>query len=155
KLVDVVKTKGLMQLLEAPVTTLGPSIFEIFSGKVDALLTQYYGSHYRLQAVTAYRSLSAQEAVRSWLWHSDNYPRAVMKVTLHLTDAGRNQGAMQFLPVAVSNRFRSKGYFGIAETERLEDLGEFARRHSLPFYPRYFEAIAGSVLLFNPTSCLH
>ncbi|MCA9060321.1 MAG: phytanoyl-CoA dioxygenase family protein, partial [Planctomycetaceae bacterium] len=88
-----------------------------------------------------------------WLWHSDNVPTETLKVMLHLTDAGPDQGATLFMSFDDTQEYFRAGYRGDT-SQRVADLQGFASTHDLPFRPFSHHAKAGDVMLFN-NNALH
>lgn len=138
----------LMRKVENPISALGRGVVDIFySDILDQQIRGFFGSHYRIQWLDCYRSLPTTSVSHSWLWHSDNVPSETLKVMLHLTDAGREQGATQFMSVEDTLAYYRAGYRG-HRANRLEDLEGFARQHDLPYRPFHHDAKAGDVMLF-------
>ncbi|MEO0774940.1 MAG: phytanoyl-CoA dioxygenase family protein [Bacteroidota bacterium] len=144
------EVKHLTARIEKPVTVLGREVIDIFHNEqMDLEIKSFFGgSFYRIEWLNCYRSFPSNDPKSSWLWHSDNVPTGTLKIMLHLTDAGRDRGATQFLPIVDTMEYRAKGYFGIDPKSRLENLQSFADRHGIPFRPSNHEAKAGDVLLF-------
>ncbi len=134
--------------VERPITDLGGEVLQIFADKtLDQQICDYFGCYYRIQWVNCYRSYPTEEVSASWLWHSDNVPVETLKVMLHLTDAGPQQGATQFMTFADTQAYYEAGYRGHG-TKRRADLREFAKQHQLPYRPFCHDARAGDVMLF-------
>ena len=121
---------------------------------LDEALRGIFGSYYRLQWVDCYRSIPAPDVSGSWMWHIDNVPKQVLKVMLHLTDAGVDQGATRFLSVTDTRAYGLNGYLGLETNKRTDDLAPLAGKNGLPYAPWYNEAKAGDALIFN-TNLLH
>jgi hypothetical protein len=145
----------LMTGLARPVDSLGMRLLDIFDNpNLDSALTGYFGSYYRLEWMDCYRSHPTPDVGGSWLWHVDDVPMPIVKVMLHLTDAGLEQGATQFINASHTRAYGLKGYSGVRTGDRTDDLGPFTRKKSLPFEPFHHEAKAGDALIFN-TNLLH
>lgn len=141
--------RGAFRLVD-PLDALGLECLELFDGQAGRVLEACYGSHFRIDWVDCYRTVADAERKTSWLWHSDNVPSSGLKVMLLLTDSARETGAMRYLPRKISTALNGAGYFGIRVGERRLDLGSFAARAAIVPEPRYREAPAGDVLVFDP-----
>ena len=134
----------LMRKVPTSISKLGRPVVDIFHGEeLDRKIRGVFGSHYRIQWLDCYRSLPATDVSSSWLWHSDNVPAEALKVMLHLTDAGVDQGATQFMTMGDTLAYYKAGYRG-PTSKRVEDLQSFAGAHDLPHH----DAQAGDVMLF-------
>lgn len=148
------RTAHLMKKLPCPITALGREVIDIFhQPELDAQIRGYFGSHYRVQWLDCYRSFPTDEVSSSWLWHCDNVPAETLKVMLHLTDAGKDLGATQFMTMDDSIEYYRHGYRG-QTSKRIADLEPFAEAHQLPYRPFHHESKAGDVMLFN-NNALH
>ena len=76
---------------------------------------------YRVQWLDCYRSFPATDVTSSWPWHSDNVPAETLKCMLHLTNAGKAQGATQFMNIEDILSYYQAGYRGDT-SKRVEDL---------------------------------
>lgn len=133
-----------------PISTLGDVVLECLrNSEADKELRNFFGGYYRLVYAESYRSLPTNKPEASWLWHSDSYPVDTCKVMLFLTDAGKDQGATQFMSRDDTMRYRGAGYFGTVMKDRLADLEPYAKEHGLPYRPFVHEAKAGDVMLFE------
>jgi len=138
----------LMKSVARPISTLGSGVIEIFNNEeLDRRIRGFFGSHYRIQWLDCYRSLPFHEVRSSWLWHSDNVPCETLKVMLHLTDAGPNRGATQFMTIEDTQEYFQRGYRGDT-SQRVEDLQSFAEEKGLPYRPFSHDSKAGDVMLF-------
>ncbi len=141
-------TSKLMRSVHEPITSLGNEVIDIFHNAIlDQRIREYFGCHYRVQWLSCYRSLPTEDVSHAWLWHSDNVPCETLKVMLHLTDAGEQQGATQFMSLEDTRAYYRAGYRG-SRTKRLEDLAGFASQNGLPHRPFHHDAKAGDVMIF-------
>ena len=136
--------------LRQPLDALGDSCLDILDGPTGALLKAHYGSHFRVEWVDCYRTYPDAARLTSWRWHIDNVPAGCLKVMLLLTDSSREAGAMRYLPRTITRSLREAGYFGTRVSERELDLSRYARRAGMQLEPRFVEAPAGDVLVFDP-----
>jgi len=145
----------LMTGLAQPVDDLGTELLDIFDNSaLDQAITGYFGSYYRLEWIDCYRSHPASQVGGSWMWHTDDVPPQILKVMLHLTDAGADQGATRFLSASHTREFGNKGYRGYPTNERTDNLVPFAEKNGLSCEPFLHDAKAGDALIFN-TNLLH
>ncbi|SMP47759.1 Phytanoyl-CoA dioxygenase (PhyH) [Neorhodopirellula lusitana] len=141
-------TSKLMRSVHKPVRSLGKEVIDIFHNPtLDQRIREYFGCYYRIEWLSCYRSLPTQEVSHAWLWHSDNVPCDTLKVMLHLTDAGEQQGATRFMSLDDTSAYYRAGYRG-SRKQRLEDLSSFASKNGLPHRPFHHDAKAGDVMLF-------
>lgn len=141
-------TDKLLRKIDRPISTLGQTVLDIFRHPVlNEQVEGFFGSYYRIQWLDCYRSFPTEDVSHSWLWHSDNVPANTLKVMLHLTDAGAEQGATQFMNFEDTRAYYRAGYRGHT-SRRLADLSAFAVQHNLPFRPFSHDAKAGDVMLF-------
>ena len=143
------RTAHLQYRVNDPVRTLGSEVLDLFRGPADAVLRAYFKSWYRLYGVACYRSVPSGDPQGAWLWHVDNYPPAVKKIMLYLTDCGPNLGATSFVPPSQTKALRGSGYFGIYPQERSEDLSSFAARAGIEPKIQTCTIKAGSALFFD------
>lgn len=144
------KNDYLQMGIANPVSTLNEQPLAVFRNPaVDAELRQYFGGYYRIMFTNSYRSFPTDKTEESWLWHTDSYPIYTCKLFLFCTDAGKDQGATQFMSRADTMLYRKAGYFGNITKDRLADLEAFAKEHNLPYRPFQHEAQAGDVMLFE------
>ncbi len=144
------KNDALQVGLAKPVSTLNLKPLDVFKNPdVDRELRQYFGGYYRIMFTNSYRSFPTDKIEESWLWHTDSYPIYTCKLFLFCTDAGKDQGATQFMSREDTMQYRAAGYFGNITKDRLSDLEPFAKEHGLPYRPFQHEAAAGDVMLFE------
>ena len=141
--------RDFMVRLNRPLDVFGQQLLEIFGGRLDEQLRLYFGSYYRIEWLDCYRTYPTGERRASWRWHMDNVPIECIKIMLHLTGADVETGATRFLSREQTNRYHERGYFGIHDDERVDDLTVFAARHSLPFDQICLDMNAGDVLIFD------
>ncbi|NOS67697.1 MAG: hypothetical protein HOO67_05025 [Candidatus Peribacteraceae bacterium] len=147
------KHSSLLKTIKHPLQTMGTDYLEIFKNPAlhQALLAFFHGD-YRLEWVSAFRTLPSTHIASSWNWHTDANPPYSCKVFLHLTSATAETGATDFMTPADTAAYRRAGYFGDQYgSERMGDQGiqEFAKKHNLPYRPFHFDVSAGDVSLFN------
>lgn len=152
-------TKGPMSYLQIkvnrPISRYGEdALATLRNPEVDRELMKFFGGWYRLVYAESYRSFPTDKPQASWLWHSDSYPVETCKVMIFLTDAGKDQGATQFMTREDTMAYRKAGYFGTISKDRRADLDVFAQEHGLPFRPFFHDAKRGDVMLFE-NNCLH
>jgi hypothetical protein len=148
------RTAHLRYAVGQPIKELGPGILDLFRGPADPVLLAYFDSWYRLINVACYRTIPSSNPQGAWLWHTDNYPPAVKKIMLYLTDCEPKLGATSFISPAETARLRGGGYYGIMPDERSEDLTAFASRAAIKPTIQTPTVTAGSALLFD-NNALH
>ena len=147
------KHSSLLKTIKHPLRTMGTEYLEIFhSPELHKALLAFFRGDYRLEWVSAFRTLPSTHVVSSWNWHTDSNPPFTCKVFLHLTSATADTGATEFMTPADTEAYRRAGYFGDHYgRERMGDkeIREFAAKHNLPYRPFHFDVSAGDASLFN------
>lgn len=140
----------LQMSVREPLKTLGTGCMDVFrSLSVHEALLRFFRGDYRVEWVNVFRSIPAQRAVSSWLWHSDSFPPHTCKIFLHLTPVDADTGATEFMNLEDTMAYRRAGYFGQHLEERFKDLEEFGKEHGIPYRPFHFDAQPGDVTLFD------
>lgn len=133
-----------------PLATFGDGILEVLRNPtVDDALKAFFKGYYRIESLTASRTLPTNKVTGSWLWHCDTFPPCTCKLFLHLTPANADRGATEFMDRRDTMAFRDAGYFGQFPNERTGHLDEFARMHGIPYRPFHLDAEPGDATLFN------
>ncbi len=147
------RPKGFSDLqirITDPLQSVGADLLDVLrNGEVNDALMSFFQGNYRIQWVSVYRTIPAQRAASSWLWHSDSYPPHTCKVFLHLTPATAALGATEFMNLEDTMAYRKAGYFGQFLDERYADLQEFAKDHGIPYRPFHFDAAPGDASIFD------
>ncbi len=147
------KHSSLLKTIKHPLRTMGTDYLEIFHNpELHNALVTFFGGDYRLEWVSAFRTLPSTHVVSSWNWHTDANPPYTCKVFLHLTSATADTGATDFMTPEDTALYRRAGYFGDHYgSERMGDkeIREFAQKHGLPYRPFHFDVSAGDASLFN------
>lgn len=133
-----------------------PEIQELISDDLRRILAAYYGTHFKVEHVRAWRNVHvdgplARQDVYSNLWHNDQDPVTLLRLFVYLSDGvTRETGATRFHSIPVTKQIIRRGYLrrrAILPPARrlLEDERRIA----------YFEGGTGSACLLNPQLCLH
>jgi hypothetical protein len=136
-----------------PLDFFGDNLLDIFDGPLGDTLCDVFGSHFRLEWLDYYRTVSGAPA-KSWLWHIDNDPPFVVKILLYITDANEENGATHVMSMEDSRKYFKAGYFGVFNDEREADLQEFSNRNGLSFPFSIPRRDAGDAMVFS-TNLLH
>jgi hypothetical protein len=133
-----------------------PELRHLLSEHIRQLICAYYGTHFKVEHVRAWRNLHvsgshAQQDVYSNLWHNDHDPVTMLRLFVYLSDhVTRETGATRFHSIPTTKQIIRRGYL--------------RRRAVLPPARRilddesrmlYFEGGLGSACLLNPQLCLH
>ena len=147
------KHSSLLKTIRHPLRTMGTEYLEIFRfPELHRALVTFFRGDYRLEWVSAFRTLPSTHVISSWNWHTDANPPYTCKVFLHLTSATADTGATEFMTPDDTAAYRRAGYFGDHYgNERMGDteLRAFAAQHHLPYQPFHFDVSAGDASLFN------
>ena len=119
-----------------------PRIFELITPRVAATLEAAYRSHFKIYSSEIYRLVPTTEPPEvSGLWHSDNYPPAVLKAMVYLTDCTSESGALRVHPRLQTRRLLRDGFF--------DRLNAAAYRDRLEQGWVALEGSAGTVVLWS------
>jgi hypothetical protein len=133
-----------------------PEIRELLTPEVCRCLRGYYGAHFGVKSVRAWRILpvpnvSAAQDVYSNLWHSDPFPVTGLRLFVLLSDGvTRETGATCLHPVASTKAIMRSGYF-----RRRLIVGKAKRLINDPSRTVYFEGGLGDACICNVQTCLH
>jgi hypothetical protein len=139
---------GMYRLVDG--LELIPEIIEFIDDDMEAIIENYYGSHFKIFAVSFYRTLPTPDKPdSSFLWHLDNCPKQEIKLMVYLDDVVADTGALSVKDKPFSSGLRQEGFFDrrrINEfVDRLDDIGS----------TRVFEGPIGTRLLFENGGCIH
>lgn len=133
-----------------------PEIQELINGELRTILNAYYGAHFRIEHVRAWRNVHvegplARQDVYSNLWHNDQDPVTLLRLFVYLSDGvTRETGATRFHSIPVTKKIIRRGYL-----RRRAILPPARRLLEDETHIRYFEGGVGSACLMNPQMCLH
>ncbi|MBI3087381.1 MAG: phytanoyl-CoA dioxygenase family protein [Candidatus Omnitrophica bacterium] len=119
-----------------------PEIFQFLRPEIVATLEAAFRSHFKIYSAEIYRLVPTERSMEaSGLWHTDNYPPAVLKAMVYLTDCDQTSGALRIHPWPGTRRLLRSGFFDRYQSER------FADRLNRGWVA--MEGRAGSVVLWN------
>jgi hypothetical protein len=127
-----------------------PDIIEFIDDDLESIVENYYGSHFKIFAVSFYRTLPTPERPESsFLWHLDNCPKQEIKLMVYLDDVVAATGALSVKDKPFSTDLRKQGFFDRRRmdrfVDRLDDLST----------TRVLEGPTGTRLLFENGGCIH
>jgi hypothetical protein len=127
-----------------------PEIIDFIDDDLEAAVENYYGSHFKIFAVSFYRTLPTPDKPdSSFLWHLDNCPRQEIKLMVYLDDVVAETGALSVKDKPFSDELRREGFFDRRRINqfvtRLDDTGS----------TRLLEGPVGTRLLFENGGCIH
>jgi hypothetical protein len=146
------RTAHLQYRVSDPLAVLGEEVLDLFRGKADGVLRSYFRSWYRLHSPACYRSVPSHDPDGAWLWHTDNYPSAVKKIMLYLTDCDPERGSTSFITPSDTAALRRVGYYGVYARERLEDVSVLAKAAGIKAGFQWPSIKAGSAIFFDNNS---
>ena len=89
-----------------------PEIIDFIDDDLEAIVENYYGSHFKLFAVSFYRTLPTPDKPdSSFLWHLDNCPKQEIKLMVYLDDVVADTGALSVKDKPFSVGLRKEGFF--------------------------------------------
>jgi hypothetical protein len=127
-----------------------PEVIDFIDDDLEAIIENYYGSHFKIFAVSFYRTLPTPDKPdSSFLWHLDNCPKQEIKLMVYLDDVVAETGALSVKDKPFSDGLRKEGFFDRRRINRFVDrLGDTGTTHVL-------EGSTGTRLLFENGACIH
>jgi hypothetical protein len=127
-----------------------PDLVDFIDADVEAVIENYYGSHFKLFAVTCYRTMPTPDKPdSSFLWHLDNCPKQEIKLMVYLDDVVAETGALSVKDKPFSASLRKEGFF---DRRR---INQFVGRLDDTSTTRVLEGPTGTRLLFENSGCIH
>lgn len=129
---------------------LVPEIIDFIDDDLETAVENYYGSHFKIFAVSFYRTRPTPDKPdSSFLWHLDNCPRQEIKLMVYLDDVVAETGALSVKDKPFSEELRREGFFDRRRISqfvtRLDDTGS----------TKVLEGPVGTRLLFENGRCIH
>jgi hypothetical protein len=127
-----------------------PEIIDFIDDDLEAIIENYYGSHFKIFAVSFYRTLPTPDKPdSSFLWHLDNCPKQEIKLMVYLDDVVAETGALSVKDKPFSVGLRKEGFF---DRRR---INQFVDRLDDKSSTRVLEGQTGTRLLFENGGCIH
>jgi hypothetical protein len=127
-----------------------PEIIDFIDDDLETIVENYYGSHFKIFAVSFYRTMPTPDKPdSSFLWHLDNCPRQEIKLMIYLDDVVAETGALSVKDKPFSDKLRREGFFDRRRIER------FLSRLDDKSTTRLLEGPVGTRLLFENGGCIH
>ena len=127
-----------------------PDLVDFIDADMEAVIENYYGSHFKLFAVTCYRTMPTPDKPdSSFLWHLDNCPKQEIKLMVYLDDVVAETGALSVKDKPFSVGLRKEGFF---DRRR---INQFVGRLDDTASTRVLEGPTGTRLLFENSGCIH
>lgn len=132
-------------------------IEELLTPRLRAAVEGYYGGHFDVMHVRAWRTrpveaLDDQADAYSNQWHSDRFPTSWLRVFVYLSDGvAKSTGAFRLHPLASSREIIRTGHY-LRRTLILPRARRLLEDESRVVY---FEGDAGATCLANVQLCLH
>lgn len=127
-----------------------PEIIDFIDEDLETAVENYYGSHFKIFAVSFYRTLPTPDKPdSSFLWHLDNCPRQEIKLMVYLDDVVAETGALSVKDKPFSTGLRKEGFF---DRRR---INQFVSRLDDKSSTRVLEGPVGTRLLFENGGCIH
>jgi hypothetical protein len=127
-----------------------PEIIDFIDDDLEAVIENYYGSHFKIFAVSFYRTLPTPDKPdSSFLWHLDNCPKQEIKLMVYLDDVVADTGALSVKDKPFSVGLRKEGFF---DRRR---INQFVDRLDDRSSTRVLEGQTGTRLLFENGGCIH
>jgi hypothetical protein len=139
---------GMYRLIDG--LELIPEIIDFIDDDLEAVVENYYGSHFKIFAVSFYRTLPTPDKPdSSFLWHLDNCPKQEIKLMVYLDDVVAETGALSVKDKPFSVGLRREGFF---DRRRIDS---FVGRLDDKSTTRLLEGPIGTRLLFENGGCIH
>ncbi len=93
-----------------------PEVIELIDADLQAYLRSYYGTHFSIHSIIAWRNLHVSEEVLaghtpySLTWHFDRHPTDTLKLFIALSDIGADSGPFHFVSSDRTKEILRKGY---------------------------------------------
>lgn len=127
-----------------------PEIIDFIDEDLETAVENYYGSHFKIFAVSFYRTRPTPDKPdSSFLWHLDNCPRQEIKLMVYLDDVVAETGALSVKDKPFSTGLRKEGFF---DRRR---INQFVSRLDDKSSTRLLEGPVGTRLLFENGGCIH
>jgi hypothetical protein len=127
-----------------------PEIVDFIDADLEAVVENYYCSHFKIFAISFYRTLPTPDKPdSSFLWHLDNCPKQEIKLMIYLDDVVAETGAFSIKDKPFSDNLRQEGFF---DRKR---INQFLNRLSDTTSTNVLEGPTGSRLLFENGGCIH
>jgi hypothetical protein len=127
-----------------------PELIEFIDADMEAIIENYYGSHFKVFAVTCYRTMPTPDTPdSSFLWHLDNCPKQEIKLMVYLDDVVAETGAFSVKDKPFSVELRKEGFF---DRRR---INQFVGRLDDTSSTHVLEGPTGTRLLFENSGCIH
>lgn len=139
---------GMFRMIDG--IELIPEVIDFIDDDLEAIIENYYGSHFKIFAVSFYRTLPTPDKLdSSFLWHLDNCPKQEIKLMVYLDDVVAETGALSVKDKPFSDGLRKEGFFDRRRINRFVDrLGDTGTT-------RVLEGPTGTRLLFENGACIH
>jgi hypothetical protein len=139
---------GMYRLVDG--LELIPEVIEFIDDDMESIIENYYGSHFKIFAVSFYRTLPTPDRPdSSFLWHLDNCPKQEIKLMVYLDDVVAETGALSLKDKPFSAGLRKEGFF---DRRR---INQFVNRLDDSSTTRVLEGPIGTRLLFENGGCIH
>ena len=139
---------GMYRLVDG--LELIPEIIDFIDDDLEAVIENYFSSHFKIFAVSFYRTLPTPDKPdSSFLWHLDNCPKQEIKLIVYLDDVVADTGALSLKDKPFSDRLRKEGFFDRRRIKRF--FGRLDDKSST----RVLEGPTGTRLLFENGGCIH
>jgi hypothetical protein len=139
---------GMYRLVDG--LELIPNIIEFIDDDIEPIVENYYGSHFKIFAVSFYRTLPTPDRPdSSFLWHLDNCPKQEIKLMVYLDDVAAETGALSVKDKPFSTGLRKEGFF---DRRR---INKFVDRLDVTSTTRVIAGPIGTRLLFENGGCIH
>lgn len=127
-----------------------PEIIDFIDDDLEAAVENYYGSHFKIFAISFYRTMPTPDKPdSSFLWHLDNCPRQEIKLMVYLDDVVAETGALSVKDKPFSDELRREGFFDRRQ------IGRFVTRLDDAGSTKVLEGPVGTRLLFENGGCIH
>ena len=128
-----------------------PELTDFFTGEIEEVIHDYYKSFFKLYSVNVYRTVpEASRPEKSFLWHYDNSPKAIIKLMVYLDEFIREEnGAMKLKPKPISDELFRRGFWDRTRNQRFASVLED------PATTKILEGSVGTSILFHVGRCIH
>jgi hypothetical protein len=132
-----------------------PIVEKMLNAQMDQKLTAIFGSEYFVYSLGVNRTMPANEAKRSFLWHCDRGPQNFIKINMFLDATSAHGGTTEFIDLDTSLIYEKAGYTFGANDRRLHDLTSLNRKLGITPKIIHPQLEAGEAFAFYPARSLH
>jgi hypothetical protein len=143
---------GVFFMLKNPVNSI-PEILNLISKKIESIVNQYYGCHFLITHIAAYRTKNitnhADKEVYAHKLHCDRHKINILKMFVALQDISSEDGPFTFFDKEYSKKVTKAGY------KERDKCGNAQVLINDKDKQKFFVGDFASAVICDTASCLH